>query len=65
MPIVYNKTTDSWEGVDLTDEERTSLVRTATESIVTYFGEEVASRIIKQAESKGLEDMPVEIMGNS
>ena len=65
MPIVYNETADTWEGVDLTDAERTSLIRSATNSIVEYFGEEVAKNILNAAKAVRLEDIPKDQMGTS
>lgn len=65
MPIIYNEAADTWEGVDLTDAERTSLIRSATNSIIEYFGEEVAKNILNAAKGISLKDIPQDQMGTA
>jgi hypothetical protein len=65
MPIFYDKETDAWEAKDLSEDEKQSLVRSAKESIINYFGEEIADRILSQVGGVKLADIPQDQRGTA
>lgn len=66
MPIVYNEEQKTWEGIDLTDVEKQSLINIAVGMISDSFGEEIADRMMNHfRQNSTLEDLPKESMGNA
>jgi hypothetical protein len=66
MPIVYNAENKAWEGVDLTENEKQSLINIAVGMISDSFGEEIADRMMQHfRQNMTLTDLPKEAMGNA
>lgn len=66
MPIFYNKAEDTWELKDATEDEKNALIELAKNSIVEFFGDEVADKIMSRvAVMPSLETIPKDEMGNA
>lgn len=49
MPITYNAAEDIWELTNPTVEEKDALIKIAIGEITGFFGEEMASKIVRDA----------------
>jgi hypothetical protein len=72
MPITYDEATDVWSLTEASEAEQKSLIKIATDDIVSFFGDSVAQNIISMVnkrlysdEDQPLEDMDKENMFNA
>lgn len=49
MPITFDEANDLWELTDATSAEKESLTKIAIEEITSFFGGEIANKIVNQA----------------